>query len=306
MPYIEAIKGNIKVSNAYVWGGIWMKWKCMLERRGWVREGRELLPKALTSPAHMDRAWEASPTALCPQSCILIKRHIPWGYLSPPCEDIISRTYHPQIALICNPCQGLVIVKRWSAQWDQIRLQKTSHSRNAEKREGCVAPFPSPGVDPRAQCCESHERVRLSLPVHGGTGVPTSCPSTEDPQMCPLQEPRGALLAERTQALLPLQGLLLWEMYPYHWEAEGHGSSGGTQEAASQREPGKPHTRYPEVYARPANHSTSRHQSANLQTKRDGHPMGTGAFLNYASTSESRWVPGHWYWGTGQASEHHF
>lgn len=63
-------------------------------------------------------------------------------------------------------------------------------------------------------------------------------------------EPRRAVVAQRSQALLPLQGLHLREVHPHHREAARHGGAGGAPQAAGQREPGEPHPRVAQSAAR--------------------------------------------------------
>lgn len=65
-----------------------------------------------------------------------------------------------------------------------------------------------------------------------------------------LPEPRRAVLAQGSQALLPVQRLHLREVHPHHRAAARHGGAGGAPEAAGKREPGEPHPGVPQSAAR--------------------------------------------------------
>lgn len=72
-----------------------------------------------------------------------------------------------------------------------------------------------------------NEWLRITLPLHGGPGVSAPRAPPEDAQVRSLPEPRRALLAQGTQALLSLQGLYLREMHTDNREAESDGGAGG-------------------------------------------------------------------------------
>ena len=50
--------------------------------------------------------------------------------------------------------------------------------------------------------------------------------------MCPVPQSRGRVRVERSQALLPMEGLQLRQVHAHCREAEGHGGAGGTPPAA--------------------------------------------------------------------------
>lgn len=61
------------------------------------------------------------------------------------------------------------------------------------------------------------------------------------PEVCPLQEPRRGVRAQRPQALLPLEGLYVRQVHPDRREAAGDGGAGGAAAAAGagrERSPG--------------------------------------------------------------------
>lgn len=111
--------------------------------------------------------------------------------------------------------------------------QQHSHPASPLRRCTCASR--------KTRCVWQNEWLRVPLPIHGGTGVPTPGPAPEDPQVRAVQEPRRAVVAQRSQALLPLQGLHLREMHPHHRAAARHGGAGGAAQAAGQRKSGEPH-----------------------------------------------------------------
>ena len=114
---------------------------------------------------------------------------------------------------------------------------------------------------------EKNEWLRIPLPLYGGPRVAAASASPADPQVRAVQEPRGAVVAEGPQALLPLQGLHLREVHPHHRAAARHGRAGGAPPAAGQREPGEPHPRVPED---PAGHGPTRGGRGSRQQQQPG------------------------------------
>ena len=112
-----------------------------------------------------------------------------------------------------------------------------------------------------------NERLRIPLPLHGGPRVAAASASAADPQVCAVQEPRGAVVAQGPQTLLPLQGLHLREVHPHHRAAARHGGAGGAPPAAGQREPGEPH---PRVTEDPARHGPTRGGRGRRQQQQPG------------------------------------
>lgn len=151
------------------------------------------------------------------------------GKVDPPLQAYTSYP-HPvmRVAEQLHPAPSL---------WQQ-------HSRPASPLSRCTC------ASWKTRCVRQNEWLRVPLPVHGGSGVSAPGPAAEDPQVRTVPEPRRALLAQRSQALLPLQGLHLREMHPHHRAAARHGGAGGAPEAAGQRESGESHPGVPQSAAR--------------------------------------------------------
>lgn len=148
----------------------------------------------------------------------------------------------PDAYLCCHPGERWILhykptplILVLSSVWQCSSIQLPDHNTPALSRLWCTC------ASWKTRCVWQDEWLRVPVPLHGGSGVSAPSPAPKDPQVCAVPEPRGAVVAQRSQALLPLQGLHLWEMHPHHRAAARHGGAGGAPQAAGQRESGEPH-----------------------------------------------------------------